>query len=362
MGEQKTIFGAEEKLIEKAQAVLNDEQYKNDPLLSQFSALFKGYKRIFKQLRRLIKLSDSQQMKLLEDALSRQIELTNAYSRFVPPEYLEFLHKDTITKVFLGDHVSKEMAVMFSDIRSFTTISETMTPQENFNFVNAYLKRVSPIIRDHQGIIVKYLGDGMMAVFPNGAEDAVSTGLGKLRQVTDYNLKRQQAGRQRIQVGIGIHVGHMMVGMVGEENRMQGDAFSDNVNLTARLEGLTKYYGVSLIISGEAYEKIDPSRYHIRFLDNVAVKGKSRPIAIYEVFDADPDELLELKVQAQANFDEGQRLYFAQEFAEAVKVFINVLNLLPDDITTKLYLERSAKFMIEGVPDDWQGVRTMDKK
>lgn len=137
---------------------------------------------------------------MVKTVKAREIELTNAnvqlesllkaYGRFVPHEYLRFLRKETITDVHLGDHVSKIMAVMFSDIRSFTTISESMTPQENFNFVNAYLKRVSPEIRSHYGIIVKFLGDGMMAVFPDGADDAVAAGVAKQHRVHEYNEQR----------------------------------------------------------------------------------------------------------------------------------------------------------------------------
>jgi two-component system sensor histidine kinase ChiS len=291
------------------------------------------------------------------------LKISTSYNRFVPYEYLRFLQKETILDVNLGDHISGEMAVMFSDIRSFTTISETMTSQENFNFVNAYFKRVSPVIRAHDGFIVKFLGDGIMAVFPNGAEDAVRAGIEKLYQVSAYNDKRQFDGRQSIQVGIGVHVGHMMVGMVGETARMQGDAFSDNVNLTARLESLTKHYGVCFLISGETLEKLpNPDQYHIRFLDKVAVKGKQKAIRIYEIFDADPEDLIARKLQTQSNFETGQQHYFAKEFADAAKLFKQVLGVIPDDQTAQLYLKHSAKFMVDGVPDDWQGVRTMDKK
>jgi len=132
-----------------------------------------------------------------------------------------------------------------------------------------------------------------MAVFPNGAEDGVKAAIAKLRQVNAYNEHRAQDGWQPINIGIGVHTGHMMVGMVGEQARIQGDAFSDNVNLTARLEGLTKYYGVSFLISGETYQAIDRTPYHIRFLDYVAVKGKVKSIAVYEIFDADAPELFE---------------------------------------------------------------------
>ncbi|HEY9597310.1 MAG TPA: ATP-binding protein, partial [Cyanophyceae cyanobacterium] len=123
-------------------------------------------------------------------------KINTSYGRFVPHEYLHFLEKESIIDVQLGDHVSKEMAVMFSDIRSFTTMSESMTPQENFDFVNAYLRRVSPEIRNYGGFIVKYLGDGLMAVFPNGADDAVQAGLAKLKKVQEYNQSRIAKGYQ----------------------------------------------------------------------------------------------------------------------------------------------------------------------
>ena len=135
-------------------------------------------------------------------------QTSKSYGRFVPHEYLKFLSKESIIDVELGDHVSKEMAVMFSDIRSFTTLSESMTPQENFDFVNNYLRQVSPVIRDNTGFIVKYLGDGMMAVFPKGADDAVAAGIGKLKKVEEQNIQRIEQGLLPIKVGIGVHFGH----------------------------------------------------------------------------------------------------------------------------------------------------------
>ena len=136
----------------------------------------------------------------------------NSFARFVPLEYLQFLRKDSILDVQLGDHVSKEMAMMFSDIRSFTTLSESMTPKESFDFVNAYLQRVSPEIRKHNGFIVKYLGDGMMAAFPEGADDAVQAGIAQLKKVQEYNWQRQEEGYLPIEIGMGIHVGHIIGG------------------------------------------------------------------------------------------------------------------------------------------------------
>lgn len=290
-------------------------------------------------------------------------QLNNSFARFFPAEYLSFLRKGDVTEVQLGDYVSKTMAVMFSDIRSFTTISETMTPQENFNFVNAYLKRVSPEIRNHYGIIVKFLGDGMMAVFPDGADDAVAAGVAKQKRVQEYNQQRKARGDLPIQVGIGIHVGHMMLGMVGEVNRIQGDAFSDNVNLTARLEGLTKYYGVSMLISGQTLEHLsDRDRYQVRYLDRAIVKGRNEAIAVYEVVDAESEEIRHLKLQTQADFEQGISCYRNCNPTEAKTHFEQVLAVNSSDQTAKLYLERIEQLLEHGVPENWSEAWAFSEK
>lgn len=291
------------------------------------------------------------------------LRINSSYSRFVPYEYLHFLNKESFLEVKLGDNTSKDMAIMFSDIRAFTTMSEKMTPQETFDFINAYLRRVSPVIRDNDGLIVKFIGDGVMAVFPKGVDNAVNAGIEKLNEVTAYNLHRRQEGREPIRIGIGVHYGNMMVGMVGEAVRMQGDALSDNVNLTSRLEGLTKYYGVSFVLSGEALERLThPERYHLRFLDKVQVKGREHPILIHEVFSADPDDVIEKKIKNRPLFEQGQQHYFALEFADAVACFQEVVRSHPEDVTSRLYLERSEQFLKHGVPKGWQGIERRTSK
>ena len=290
-------------------------------------------------------------------------QTNKSYGRFVPHEYLQFLRKESIIDVELGDHVSKEMAVMFSDIRSFTTLSESMTPQENFDFVNGYLRQVSPVIRNHTGFIVKYLGDGMMAVFPNGADDAVAAGIGKLKKVTEQNIQRIEQGEQPITIGIGVHFGHMMVGMVGESARMQGDAFSDNVNLTARLESLTKIYGVSLVVSEQALQNLsNPKHYQMRFLDRVIVKGKTEPIAIYEILDGELEEIRNLKLQTLADFENGLENYRCGDCVKAKEYFKKVLAVNYQDKAAALYLERVHELQQKGIPEHWCGIWAMTKK
>jgi PAS domain S-box-containing protein len=283
--------------------------------------------------------------------------------RFVPVEFLEFFQKQVIADLQLGDYLSQEMTVMFSDVRSFTTMSETMTPEENFGFVNAYLGRISPVVRDHRGFIVKYLGDGLMAVFPNSADDGVQAGIDTLNRVVQYNKRRQKKGYHPVVVGIGVNTGHMMVGMVGEARRMQGDAFSDDVNLTARVESLTKFYTVSFIITAETYQQLaDPNQYRIRFLDKVQVKGKIKPLDLYEVYDADSLKQRNLKKKTQSDYDQAMRLYYAREFAEAQSLLFKVLQHNPADKVAWHHLVQATQLVDEGISEDWTGVTVMTKK
>jgi len=310
----------------------------------------------------MVKTVKAREKEMLE-ANHKLEELLTAYGRFVPNDYLRFLRKKSITDVQLGDHVSKVMAIMFSDIRSFTTLSESMTPKENFAFVNAYLKRVSPEIRNNHGLIVKFLGDGMMAVFPDSADDALAAGVAMFKAVERYNEERQDHGRIPINVGIGVHMGQMMMGMVGEESRMQGDAFSDNVNLTARLEGLTKFYGVSLLISEQALEHLSHAEdYQIRFLDRAIVKGRNEPIAVYEILDAENEAVRVLKLQTQADFEQGVNHYRTGNLTAAKDNFENVLAVNPSDKTALLYLERVNTLSDRGIPENWTGVWTFSEK
>lgn len=289
--------------------------------------------------------------------------LNTAYERFVPKEFQRFLNKQSIMDIQLGDHISKEMTVFFSDIRSFTTLSETMTPKQNFDFVNAYLKRVSPLIRSGGGFIIKYLGDGMMGVFPDSADDAVKAGIRMLERVAEYNAERREKGYDPVRIGIGLHTGHMMVGMVGELHRMQGDAFSDNVNLASRIEGMTKLYDTSFLITEQTLRSLeDPARYRIRMVDHVRAKGKSEPVTIYEVFDTDPVEILEQKLRTLEDFNRALRCFRRAEFAEALGFFARVLRKNREDKAAQVYVQRCARFLREGTPENWEGVENLERK
>lgn len=288
----------------------------------------------------------------------RLAKINTSCERFVPDEYLRFLNRESITDVKLGDHVSREMAVMFSDIRSFTARAEAMTPGESFRFINDYLGRVSPEIRHHRGVVIKYMGDGVMAVFPESADDAVRASISELHKVAEYNVDLVREQQSPISIGIGLHFGHMMVGIVGEAGRMQGDALSDTVNLTARIEGLTKYYGVALLVSEDVVKNLQSlDQFELRTLDRVVVKGRSEPISIYEVIDGEVDPMVRgLKLASRDGFEAAIALYQDQQWEAALEKFSEIISKNPNDRAAELYIKRLEEFLQNPVSDDWDGV------
>lgn len=216
-------------------------------------------------------------------------EIINAYRRFVPQEFIKLMGRDNIINVRLGDHVEMTMTILFSDIRDFTSISEGMTPKENFSFINSYLDRMEPVIARAEGIIDKYIGDAIMALFPKGADSAIKGAISMLNELEVYNRDLMDSGQKPIKIGIGINTGLMMLGIIGGKHHMESTVISDAVNLASRIESMTKNYMTPLLISEHTYYNLNnPSLYCIRFVDRVKVKGKEQCQSIYEVFDNDP--------------------------------------------------------------------------
>ncbi|NOY67899.1 MAG: adenylate/guanylate cyclase domain-containing protein [Deltaproteobacteria bacterium] len=305
----------------------------------------------------------------LKGSLDHQVLLTDAYSCFVPREFLKFLKKDSIIDIRLGDNVQKEMTLLFSDIRSFTELSEKMTPQENFSFLNHYLEKVGPVIRKNNGFIDKYIGDAIMAIFPDKPEDAVRAALAMRAVLEGYNQGRGKAGYDPIHIGIGIHSGTMMLGTIGEEKRMEGTVISDAVNLAARLEGLTKLYGADIIVSRYILDLMDNrDALEVRFLDSVQVKGRIAAIDIFEVLATGgngPNKSSQdqsKKLGTRERFEEGVALFKAKKFDEALSCFESVLRVDDTDRAAALFIKRIRAYQASGVPENWEGVTVLDEK
>jgi PAS domain S-box-containing protein len=277
----------------------------------------------------------------LQISLDAELEIAEATSRFVPNEFLAFLGCDSIVDIKLGEAVELEMSVLFSDIRDFTTLSEQMTPTENFKFINSYLSRMEPLIVENQGFIDKYIGDAIMALFSEGADDAVKAGIAMLQTLGEYNRARASLGYVPVEIGVGINTGSLILGIVGGKSRMDGTVVSDAVNLASRIESLTKNYGVSLLITQQTFDRLtNPGDYAIRVIDKVQVKGKSEWVTVYEVFDADLAEVKAGKLATMQLFTEALSLYNMKNFRQAAGLLADCLWQNPGDKVARIYWER----------------------
>ncbi|MCX8123968.1 MAG: hypothetical protein N3F66_07355 [Spirochaetes bacterium] len=266
--------------------------------------------------------------------------LNQSLERFVPHEFLAFLQKQSILDVQLGDQTLKEITILFADIRSFTTLSENMTPEETFKFLNSYLNRIGPIIRSHNGFIDKYIGDGIMALFPQSPKDAIDAAIAMVNRIQEYNEERKSYGLQPISIGIGIHTGSAILGIIGETMRIESTVISDTVNLSSRIESLTKHFHTTILVSGDVYEHVkETPGYHFRYISKVIVKGKSQPTTIYEVLSIYPEESIDLFIATAKQFQKALSLYNKKHYDKAIALFKEILSVNPHDTIAKNFIE-----------------------
>jgi adenylate cyclase len=296
---------------------------------------------------------DSAERELLESRLA----MYDAVSRFVPSQFLMFLEKESIEEIQVGDSVQKHMTVLFSDIRRFTSFSEKMDANDNFRFLNGYLKRLGPAIQHHKGFIDKFIGDAIMALFAGSGDDAVRAAIEIMQELQKYNVERVGWGHDPIYNGIGINSGDLMLGTVGFDIRLNTTVIGDTVNLASRLEQLTKVYRVPILISDHTYRELSNSEdYHIREIDAVRVRGKQMPIDIYEVFDTDPEEVRDCKIKNLPNHISGLAAYKAGYFKEALSIFERCYSVCNKDPITQIYINRCKSLIINPPGDQWRGV------
>lgn len=298
------------------------------------------------------------------EKLNEDLSNFNAASRrFVPFEFLKMLEKKSILDVRLGDQIQKEMTVLFSDIRGFTSLSENMTPKENFDFINSYLNKVGPVIRQHNGFIDKYIGDAVMALFPESIDDAIQAAIAMHERVVEWNLRREEFGFSPIQIGIGIHKGNLMLGTIGELERMDGTVIADAVNLASRIESLTKTYGSPILISKTALDGCkEKEKYLIRLVDVVRVKGKKDSVSLYEIFDNERDEIKKLKLDSINPLQEAITAFQKSDFTYTMKICKEIILKNRDDKAAMIFYKRSKFYKQHGVPEGWDGIEALTNK
>ncbi len=293
--------------------------------------------------------------------VDRLADFSRANARFVPKEFIESLGRDSITSVRLGDQILTEMTVLFSDIRDFTALSESLGPRETIELLNEYLSRMGPVIRGSGGFIDKYIGDAIMALFPAPVDKAVRSMLGMMDSLEQYNATLRAAGRPELHSGVAIHTGHLMLGIIGEAERYEGTAIADTVNLASRLESLAKYYGVRALMSGDSVDSLEEKGYPLRFLDAVQVKGKTRSVRIFELVGRG-DPLREGKLAGRKLYKEAFELYARGDFEGAGKAFQAHLERAEEDPPAVLLLERCRRYARESAPAGWKGVTVFSEK
>jgi len=304
----------------------------------------------------------SNKMSVLENEVKKMMQV---FRLFVPDQVLARIAKNGIDSIRLGSVEDGYASILFSDIRSFATVAETLTPSETLGYLNAVMQRMAPIVQAHNGFVNQYVGDAIMAIFysPTHTRDAVNSGIAMRHALRQYNLEREQRGEEHIEIGIGINSGRVIMGTIGSPTRMESAVIGDAVNLASRIEQLTKRYRVGILIAENNYLELpDREKYCSREVDVVQVKGKSNVVTLYEIFDADPAPLKQQKIASLADYYQGVLYYRAMEWEKAVEAFSRCLKIYPRDPVAELYVERCILYQRQPPPPEWNGVTVLTAK
>ncbi len=304
----------------------------------------------------------------LADAAKRRNEhvarLHAASDRFVPHALLNVLGRREISDVALGDQTAREMTTFFLDVRGFTSLVEGLTPEATIAFVNDLLARLEPSIRRHTGVIDKFMGDGIMAIFGR-ADDAVAAAVACLAALDERAAEQAQAGAPGVAVGIGIHTGPLVLGTVGTAQRIECTVIGDAVNLASRLESMTKTFGATILVSAstlDALSEATRARLATRFLGRVAPKGKAVAIPVNEILDGLPEAERRAKLASKSEIERGCGLFISGAFEEAARVFESCRAAFPSDRAAALYIEQCARRTSVPPPSSWDGAVQLDAK
>ncbi|MCL2444378.1 MAG: adenylate/guanylate cyclase domain-containing protein [Treponema sp.] len=295
----------------------------------------------------------------------KEERIRHIFQKYVPNDVIERFFASP-EKMLVGDN--RELSILFSDIRSFTTISEGLSPDDLVNSLNRYFSGQVDIIYNRNGIVDKYIGDAIMAFWgaPEKHEDdalqSVLSALEMIEAVKKFNENQRKLGKCEFQIGIGLNYGEVTVGNIGSERKMDYTVIGDAVNLASRVEGLTKTYHSDVLISESLFDKLKhtspDSGLHYRLLDTVAVKGKTKGVRIFTVKKTlTPEEQRTWPVHNQ-----GMKLFYSRSFNEASVKFKEVLNIIPGDYNAENLLNRSIEYSSSPPPENWNGVEVMKTK
>ena len=280
------------------------------------------------------------------DSAVTEVEKTNAsLTRFVPTEFLQLLNRKNIHEVGLGDHTEQEMTILFADIRDFTGISETLSPAENFSFINDYLSVMGPIIRENNGFVDKYIGDAILALFFKPA-DAARAAVAMHDMLQRFNAQFVDGIFPEIRIGIGIHTGRIMLGTIGEVRRMENTVISDTVNAASRIESMTKKLSAGILLSGEALAQIPKDDYIVRLVDVAQPRGKTQTLEIYELLNPLSENRRTLLLSYEQKYRQALMAMREGNLTEARAGFEDCQRVCSDDGAVLYHLRLLAKMAL----------------
>jgi len=297
----------------------------------------------------------------------KEERIRQIFQKYVPKAVIERFFASP-EKMLVGDN--RKLAILFSDIRSFTTISESMAPDDLVNSLNRYFSGQVDIIYNRNGVVDKYIGDAIMAFwgapvkYEDDALQSVLAGLDMIDAVAAFNEKQRSLGKPAFLIGVGINYGEVTVGNIGSEHKMDYTVIGDSVNLASRMEGLTKTYSSEFLVSEFVYSEVhgkplpEGVTLHFRLLDTVAVKGKTRGVKIYTVKRA----LTQAESAAWPIHNAAMELYYGRSFREAAEKFKEVYRLLAKDPNAESMYRRCAEYASNPPPAGWDGVEVMKSK
>lgn len=324
-------------------SVINDILVTNQIISSSYIS---GFGLIFMILSLAFSLSQELYKNFTEkEILLKELkESQESINRFIPNEFTNLLGTSNIQNAKLGSFAERELCIMFSDMRGFTSLVEKMTPKECFDFLNDYYSKIAPVIRKHGGFIDKFMGDGIMALFPNSVDAAIQASIDMQKSISQINSERTKNRQPLINVGIGIHSGPMVIGIIGDTTRNEGTVISDAVNLASRVEELTKLFSTKILITSESFLGIDnPFLYNFRFLDVVKVKGKEKEVGVVEILDGFEERVIALYNESKIFFEEGLTRFKQKEYSEAIGYFEQVIKMNPFDRAAYYYYEKCSE-------------------
>jgi predicted ATPase/class 3 adenylate cyclase len=314
---------------------------------------------------KVIKLLAAQAAISIENAriYEQQKILLKAQQHFVPIQFLKHLGHDDIAKVKLGESVSMDMSVLFSDIRNFTPLVEKLTPQSVIELLNEYFSHLGKHISEEGGFIDSYSGDEFLALFAVPSHHAVEAGIKMAEALRKFNQQSESLGRPILKMGLGVNTGPLVLGTMGANDRMQCSVLGDTVNLASRIEQLTKVYGAQFLIGENTLNALEnPEKYSFRMVDRVAVKGKALAVSLYEVLDAEDPIRKASKEATKELLQLGMETYFSRDFASAFEIFSKGMIQDSEDPVFEIFSNRSQRYLENPPSMDWQGYESLYSK